>query len=126
MVAHAPGDDGVGGGGAPGGGPHDGVRDALVEVAEDLDERARDPGRRRVERHDVVGGGRHRARRPALRRRGGDGHASRAAPREGGGCRKRSGERAREEGGRVLHGLRRRAAGGVGQRLIRRLASRGW
>lgn len=112
MVAHAPGDDGVGGGGAPGGGPHDSVRDALVEVAEDLDERARDPGRRRVERHDVVGGGRHRARRPALRRRGGDGHASRAAPREGGGCRERSGERAREEGGRVFHGLRRRAAGG--------------
>lgn len=73
-----PGDDGVGGA-AGGSGEHDGVRDALVEVAEDLHERAGDPRRRRVQRHHVVAGwrGAHRQRPPRpplLRRRRRDEH----------------------------------------------------
>jgi hypothetical protein len=85
---HSPG-DGVGVG------VDDLVGDALVEVAQDLDERARQPGCL-VERHHVVGGGhalpqpalqlRHHGRRPrpqgAPRRGGGDGRRRRGKPEE--------------------------------------------
>ena len=100
-VGMVPGDDGVGGGGAAGGADN-GVRDALVEVAEDLDERACDPRRRGVQWHDVVGGGGDGAwRLPVRRSRGRDGHGQAAGAAESGGGGPRS-EGAREEGG--LHG----------------------
>jgi hypothetical protein len=97
---HSPG-DGVGVG------VDDLVGDALVEVAQDLDERARQPGCL-VERHHVVGGG-HALPQPALqlrhhgRRPRPQSAPRRPSPRRGGGeGRRRRGERER---GR-LHALR--------------------